>query len=129
MNRFNEKFGKNFYALSAAARQMLLDYPWRGNVRELRNAIERVILMEDGKEIQPAHLTFLGLTQPGNRLQAAVEPGMRLPAAGLNLDELIKGLIIQALKLSNGNRTRAARFLGISRPTLIYRLEKYGIEL
>jgi two-component system NtrC family response regulator len=38
-------------------------------------------------------------------------------------------LIIQALKLSNGNRTRAARFLGISRPTLIYRLEKYGIEL
>ncbi len=53
---------------------------------------------------------------------------MKLPATGLNLDELIKGLIIQALELSNGNRTRAARFLGISRPTLIYRLEKYGIE-
>ena len=65
---------------------------------------------------------------PENRVQAAVEPGMKLPAAGLNLDGLIKGLIIQALKLSNGNRTRAARFLGISRPTLIYRLEKYGIE-
>jgi len=129
MNSFNEKFGKNFRAISPAAREMLLDYPWRGNVRELRNAIERVILLEDGQEIQPAHLTFLGLTQPENRVQAAVEPGMQLPAAGLNLDGLIKGLIIQALKLNNGNRTRAARFLGISRPTLIYRLEKYGIEL
>ncbi len=129
MNSFNEKFGKNFRAISPAAREMLLDYPWRGNVRELRNAIERVVLLEDGQEIQPAHLTFLGLTQPENRVQAAVEPGMKLPAAGLNLDGLIKGLIIQALKLNNGNRTRAARFLGISRPTLIYRLEKYGIEL
>lgn len=129
MNSFNEKFGKNFCGVSAAAREMLLDYPWRGNVRELRNAIERVILMEDGQEIQPAHLTFLGLTQPENRAQATVETGMKLPAAGLNLDELIKGLITQALKLNNGNRTRAAKFLGISRPTLIYRLEKYGIEL
>jgi two-component system response regulator AtoC len=49
--------------------------------------------------------------------------------AGVNLDELIKGLIIQALELSNGNRTRAAKLLGLTRPTLIYRLEKYGIEL
>ncbi len=129
MNSFNEKFGKNFCGVTNAAREMLLDYPWRGNVRELRNAIERVILMEDGQEIQPGHLTFLGLTQPENRVQAAVAPGMQLPAAGLNLDALIKGLIIQALKLNHGNRTRAAKFLGISRPTLIYRLEKYGIEL
>ena len=129
MNSFNEKFGKNFCGISAAAREMLLNYPWRGNVRELRNAIERVILMEDGGEIQPAHLTFLGLAQPENRVQAALEPGMKLPPAGLNLDGLIKGLIMQALKQSNGNRTRAARSLGISRPTLIYRLGKYGIEL
>ena len=120
---------KIFVGISAAVRQMLLNYPWRGNVRELRNAIERVILMEDAKEIQAAHLTFLGLNQPENDLKAVVEPGMKLPAAGLNLDELIKGLIIQALELSHGNRTRAARLLGISRPTLIYRLEKYGIEV
>jgi len=129
MNSFNEKFVKNFCGISQAAREMLLNYPWRGNVRELRNAVERVILMEDGGEIQPAHLTFLGFTQPENRVQTPLEPGMKLPAAGLNLDALIKGLIMQALKQSNGNRTRAARSLGISRPTLIYRLGKYGIEL
>jgi DNA-binding NtrC family response regulator len=129
MNSFNEKFGKNFRSISAAARQMLLNYPWRGNVRELRNAIERVILMEEGEEIQPGHLAFLGLAQPENRLHAAAAPGLKLPPGGVNLDELIKGWIIQALELSHGNRTRAANLLGLSRPTLIYRLEKYGIEL
>ncbi|MGB8992387.1 MAG: sigma 54-interacting transcriptional regulator, partial [Desulfobaccales bacterium] len=129
MNGFNEKFGKNFRRISPVARQMLLDYPWRGNVRELRNAIERVILMEEGDEIQPAHLTFLGLTQPQNSLKGTAEPGPKLPQGGVNLDELIKGLIIQALELSNGNRSRAAKLLGLSRPTLIYRLEKYGIEV
>ena len=82
MNSFNEKFGKNFRGISPAARQMLLDYPWRGNVRELRNAIERVILMEDGEEIQPAHLTFLGLNQPENDPKAAVAPGMQASRRG-----------------------------------------------
>jgi DNA-binding NtrC family response regulator len=129
MNGFNEKFGKNFRGISAAARQLLLDYPWRGNVRELRNAIERVILMEDGEEIKPVHLTFLGLPQPEAGLTGTAEAGLKLPAGGVNLDELIKGLIIQALELSQGNKTRAARFLGLSRPTLLYRLEKYGIEV
>ena len=128
MNSFNEKFGKNFRGIARAARQMLLHYPWRGNVRELRNAIERVILMEDGDEIQPAHLAFLGITQPENRGKAVTESGLKLPRGGLNLDEVIKGLITQALELSNGNKSRAAKYLGISRPTLIYRLEKYGIE-
>jgi two-component system response regulator AtoC len=129
MNSFNEKFGKNFQGISKAARQMLDEYPWRGNVRELRNAIERVILMEEGEEIQPAHLTFLGFAQPEKGLKVAAESGLKLPPTGLNLDALIKGLIIQALELTNGNRTRAAKLLGLSRPTLIYRLEKYGIEL
>ncbi|MHB8069063.1 MAG: helix-turn-helix domain-containing protein [Desulfobaccales bacterium] len=46
----------------------------------------------------------------------------------MNLDEVIKGLIIQALESSHGNRTRAAKLLGLTRPTLIYRLEKYGIQ-
>jgi two-component system response regulator AtoC len=129
MNGFNEKFGKNFRGIEKRARQMLVDYPWRGNIRELRNAIERVILMEEGEEIQPAHLTFLCLTPPENSLQGALEPGLQLSPDGVNLDDMIKGLIIQALQLSHGNRTRAARLLGLSRPTLIYRLEKYGIKL
>jgi DNA-binding NtrC family response regulator len=129
MKGFNEKFGRNFRGISADARHLLANYPWRGNVRELRNAIERVILMEEGPEIQPAHLTFLGLAQPEAAGRLPDDPGIIIPAQGLNLDELNKGLIIKALELSNGNRTRAAKLLGISRPTLIYRLEKYGIAI
>ncbi len=129
MNGFNEKFGKNFRAISPAARQMLLAYPWRGNVRELRNAIERVVLMEEDQEILPAHLAFLGLAPPETNLQGQAAPGLKLPPGGVNLDELIKGLIMEALEASRGNRTRAAKLLGLTRPTLIYRLEKYGIEV
>ncbi len=129
MHGFNEKFGKNFQGISKTAQRMLMDYPWRGNIRELRNAIERVILMEEGEEIQQVHLAFLGMTQPESHLQGATAPDLTLPAGGVNLDELIKGLIIQALEASHGNRTRAAKLLGLSRPTLIYRVEKYGIEV
>ncbi len=129
MHSFNEKFGKNFRAISPEASRMLLAYPWRGNVRELKNAIERVILMEDGEEILAGHLAFLGLAQPEPGPGSAAAPGLKLPPGGLNLEELIKGLIIQALEMSHGNRTQAAKFLGISRPTLIYRLEKYGLGL
>jgi DNA-binding NtrC family response regulator len=125
MSRFNEKFGKSFSSISEEARKILTDHPWRGNVRELKNCIERVILMEDDKLIQPSHLGFLAVHSPD---PAAGDPcGMKIPASGINLDDLVKQLIQQALELSGGNKTRAAKLLGISRPTLIYRIEKHGI--
>ena len=125
MNKFNDKFGKNFRGISAEAKKMLVHYSWRGNIRELKNAVERVVLMEDGENIEPAHLAFLAYPYHATMPQADL--GIKIPPEGMNLEELIKGLIIQALELSGANRTRAARLLGISRPTLIYRIEKHGI--
>jgi DNA-binding NtrC family response regulator len=127
MNKFNEKFGKNFRGISVEAKKMLVHYPWRGNIRELKNAVERVVLMEDGGNIEPAHLTFLAY--PYHAAPQHEDLGIKIPPEGVNLDELIKRLIIQALELSGANRTRAAKLLGISRPTLIYRIEKHGIEV
>jgi len=128
MRKFNEKFGKSFRGISPEARKMLVQYPWRGNIRELKNAVERVILMEDDEQIEPAHLAFLAFPY-----HAAGQPqptsGLRLPPEGIQLDELIKGLIVQALEMSGANKSRAAKLLGISRPTLIYRIEKHGIEV
>lgn len=128
MRKFNEKFGKSFRGISPEARKMLVQYPWRGNIRELKNAVERVILMEDGEQIEPAHLAFLAFPY-----HAAGQPqpasGLRLPPEGIQLDELIKELIVQALEMSGANKARAAKLLGISRPTLIYRIEKHGIEV
>jgi len=127
MDKFNQRFRKNFQGVSDEARRLLADHPWTGNVRELRNAIERVMLMEDAPEITRKHLEFLSASAP---LAGAEEsPAWRIPPAGLNLDEMNRDLIIQALERCGGNRTKAAKLLGMSRPTMIYRIEKYGIQV
>ena len=80
--------------------------------------------MEDGREVQEAHLAFLApATPPGRR-----ESGLCLPPEGIDLERLTRDLIVQALERTGGNRSRAARLLGISRPTLIYRIDKHKIR-
>lgn len=127
MQKFNEKFSKNFRGITPEARKMLVHYPWRGNIRELKNAVERVVLMEDGDHIEAAHLAFLAF--PYHAGQQKNDLSVTLPLDGLDLEELIKQLIVQALEVSGANKTKAAKLLGISRPTLIYRIEKHGIVL
>jgi DNA-binding NtrC family response regulator len=125
LDKFNHKFSKRFRRISDEARDMLLSHPWRGNIRELKNAVERVVLMEDSDCLEADHLAFLG---PGRQAARPSEPmQLRIPPGGLNLDQLTRDLIVQALELSGGNRTNAAKLLGISRPTLIYRIEKHRI--
>lgn len=128
MNQFNETFGKNFTGLTKEASRVVANHPWIGNVRELRNAVERVVLLHEGPQIQEEHLSFLE-TQKTQLppVWQLIEP--HIPLGGMNLDELIKKLITEALELSSGNRTKAAKLLGMSRPTMIYRIEKYGIEI
>jgi len=128
MNRYNNKFGKRFQGLSPEAEKILVSYHWPGNIRELRNIIERAVLMEEDTEIKASHLSFLTSAQN----LAAAEPaagGTAFTPAGLSLDELNKKLIEQALETAHGNRTKAAKLLGISRPTMIYRIEKYAIKV
>jgi len=128
MNQFNETFGKNFTGLTKEASRVVATHPWIGNVRELRNAVERVVLLHEGPQIQEEHLSFLE-TQKTQLppVWQLIEP--HIPLGGMNLDEFIKKLITEALELSSGNRTKAAKLLGMSRPTMIYRIEKYGIEI
>lgn len=106
------------------AMAMLERYAWPGNARELRNVIERAVILEDGAEILPEHLP--DELQPGARA-VDLEPGFALPASGVNLEELEKDLLRQALQRTHGNKTRAAELLCLTRDTLRYRLEKYGI--
>jgi len=126
MKNFNEKFGKNFRHLSKDAETILQNYQWPGNVRELRNVIERIILMEDGDVIKKSHLHSLiekdGVSSRVDRVSVT------MPPSSMNLEGLNRQLIIKALQLTGGNKTKAARLLGISRATMIYRIDKYGIE-
>ncbi|MDD5169581.1 MAG: sigma-54 dependent transcriptional regulator [Syntrophales bacterium] len=125
LHKFNEKFGKKFQGVSREAQEVFLNHHWGGNVRELRNAVERIILMEDDKQITGSHLWFLQSMPPpaplaGERHQSIGE--------GVNLPEINKNLVIQALHKSGGNKARAAKLLGISRAMLIYRLKKYLVR-
>ena len=94
----------------------------------MRNAIERAVLLNDGPLISADQLSFLdskGMIPAGSERA----PEIHVPQAGMSLDELNKNLIIQALEMSNGNKAKAAKLLGMSRPTMIYRIEKYGIQV
>ena len=98
-------------------------YPWPGNARELKNVLERVLLLEDDSMIR---LDQLPPEFQGAALQRS--KSFVLPAAGFSLEEIERDFIAQALERTSGNKTRAARLLGLSRDTLRYRLEKFGIE-
>jgi two-component system NtrC family response regulator len=125
MARFNEQFQKGFLRISPEAEERIRAYPWPGNVRELRNTVERIVLLERGDTILEKHLAFLG-GKDEDRPKPSLQPV--IPPRGIVLDEVMKEYILEALKMKKGNKTQAAKLLGISRSALIYRMEKNGIK-
>ena len=126
LNRFNEQFKKGFVQISREAEEKILSYPWTGNIRELRNAVERIVLLEKGDTILGKHFSFLseGTESP----EEGVQFKPHLPSQGIVLDEVEKHYILEALKLKKGNKLQAAKMLGISRSALLYRMQKHGIK-
>jgi DNA-binding NtrC family response regulator len=103
--------------------RVLRNYAWPGNIRELRNLCERLCILLAGRIIEPENLPYEF---------SAVAPQVEgfkftLPTLGLQLEDLEADLIHQALTRTNGNRSKSARLLGISRDTLLYRIQKYGL--
>ncbi len=107
--------------LEPEALQAMERYSWPGNARQLRNIIERILLLEDDETISLSHLPA-EIRGDGER-----DPGVVLPPSGLALEELERGLIVQALERTRGNKAAAARLLKVSRDTMRYRIEKYGL--
>jgi two-component system NtrC family response regulator len=119
------KHGRLDLKMSAAVLPHFASYEWPGNVRQLENAVERLVLLTQGNEIMPTDLPdFL---QASLASQSETLP-VALPEEGISLEALEKDLILQALKKSAGNQTRAARYLNMSRRALAYRLEKYNAQ-
>jgi len=127
MERFNEQFKKGFTQVSKEAEKKILTYPWIGNIRELRNTVERIVLLEKGDTILRKHLSFL--VEKEGQIQERAEFKPHLPSGGIVLDEVEKHYILEALKVKKGNKVQAAKMLGISRSALLYRMEKYGIKM
>jgi len=124
--RFAHEFMGRSARIGAATEQVLEKYPWPGNVRELRNVIERACLMARGDILLPNHLPA--------RVLRAVAPPPDNPASGTSaagnatLADTEKRTVLAALARNNGNRTRTAAELGISRRTLIYKLKAWGVR-
>lgn len=123
VNHYNSEFGKSIKGFSRAAEKYLLDYDWPGNIRELRNVIERAIILESGDTLKLELLPREMLGQP-----AANSTGsFQLPPEGIDIEVVEKQLIQQALLLSNGNQSQAARKLHLGIDAFRYRMKKFDL--
>jgi DNA-binding NtrC family response regulator len=122
--------GRPAAGISRDAKEWLLSYSWPGNVRELRNAIERAILLCDGGLITREHLPtpMDRLDQPLSQNGNGSGPVAALPHNGMDLATVEKDLLVKALSQTKGNKSRAARLLGLTRAQLYSRIEKYGVS-
>jgi DNA-binding NtrC family response regulator len=122
VDAFNTEFRKKIRGVTPAAMAALEAYPWRGNVRELRNALERAMLLADGNELNESHFPMLQAPE------MELSTGMGLPVEGINLDALERSLVVQALERSSWNQTKAATLLGLNRDQIRYRIEKFDLH-
>ena len=116
LQRYTHKYKKEINGLSREAKQKLMRYHWPGNVRELQHAIERAIILSDSPLLKPAN--FMLQPQPEKRVNTDEI---------LNLEQLERNAIERAMKRSEGNLSRAAEYLGITRYALYRKLEKLGL--
>jgi DNA-binding NtrC family response regulator len=101
--------------------EKLKTYPWPGNVRELRNAVERAMLLAEHETLGADDFTVgAGAVRLSDRVE--------LPASGIDLEQLERSLVVQALQRTGWNQTRAATLLGLNRDQIRYRIEKFHLE-
>jgi transcriptional regulator with GAF, ATPase, and Fis domain len=124
---FAREFKRRVPGLSADAIRRLQAYGWPGNVRELRNLVERAVLLADDGLLQAGDFeTLTGSGASGEKV-AASTGAFALPPQGVNLENVERSLVVQALERSGGNQTRAATLLGLHRDQIRYRIEKFGL--
>jgi DNA-binding NtrC family response regulator len=111
--------------LSAGSERILRRYLWPGNLRELANVCERLVILYPGVQILPENLPRELISGHASEREGA--GGFTLPPQGIDLNQLEADLIRQALSLAGGNKSRAARLLGLTRDTLLYRIQKHLI--
>ncbi len=145
IEQYNRRFGKKIEGLAPAAVEMMAQYSWPGNIRELKNAIQRAMILEDGPLLRAASLPFgpesdistatAFPTEPAPESEAAWEaqpngrslPRLRIPRGGTSLEGVEKQLVAEALRQCDGNQSQAARLLDTSRDTIRYAMKKYHL--
>lgn len=122
LNEFGEKYHKEVEGISPAAQQLLMSYSWPGNVRQLRTAVENMVVLSPGKILGPESLPVE--IQPATGAEQIA--GMT-NLVGISIEEAEKELIRNTLKMVDGNREQAARILRIGERTLYRKIREYGL--
>jgi len=142
IEHYNHRFKKSVRGITDETRRLLVNHNWPGNIRELRNAIERAMILEDEPLLRPVYLPFSvgesgGLTaferttSPADAGQALADgrslPRLYIPDGGTSLEEVERTMVELAMRQAGGNQTHAAKLLDISRDALRYKLKKFGL--
>jgi two-component system response regulator PilR (NtrC family) len=127
IDKYAREFGKEVRTISAYAMELLMNYPFPGNIRELENIIERGVAMESSNIILPENLV---LSEQDHIEIKNHEPDMTDAGFDLNveLEKYERKIIEKALKKTKGSKTKAAEFLHVTFDSLRYRIEKLGVE-
>ncbi len=121
---YNRKFERKIEGVSPEAAQQLHAYDWPGNIRELRNVIERAMVLEEQDLLTPLNLAI----GEESAQSFSSSPSPSPSRAGMSLEETEKSMLADALQKTGGNQTQAAQMLGISRDTLRYRIKKFNLK-
>ncbi|MFQ5604529.1 MAG: sigma-54-dependent transcriptional regulator [bacterium] len=124
IDQLNKELNKQVKGISPEALKILKNYHWPGNVREVRNVLERIMILESGDTILASHLP-LELT--AKKTPVTVPNNLQIPPGGTDLSNIEKSLIEIALQRTNGNQSRAAKVLHISRHALRYKMKKHHL--
>jgi DNA-binding NtrC family response regulator len=125
IERFARDAGKPITEITAAAQKVLMEFHWPGNVRELENIIERAVALTNASVLDVGDIR-LDLS-PSKTAVPTVASAVAFPPAGQTLEQFEDEIIKEALRRANGNKSQAARLLGLSRNALRYRLSKMGV--
>jgi two-component system response regulator PilR (NtrC family) len=129
IEKYAKEFGKEVKRISTYALELLMRYPFPGNIRELENIIERSVAMESSSIILPESLS---IAEDGNGKAGATQPEEAFPERGVNLNRELerfeRAIIRKALEKAKGSKTKAASLLGVSFPSLRHRIEKLNME-
>jgi DNA-binding NtrC family response regulator len=129
IQRYNTQFRKKVEQVSQDGMKLIMSYSWPGNIRELKNAIERAMILVDQDRIDVAHLPIrIADPSTASMPHASGTTLVCLPSQGAGLEDIEKNLLEQALQHAHGNKTRASRLLKISRDTLRYKVKKHHLE-
>jgi len=125
IQHYNKEFGKTVKGISKMAEKFLIEYSWPGNTRELKNVIERAIILESDETLLLEHLPQEIVSKTGAAASAG-PVGFRLPPEGIDIEDVERELIRQALEISEGNQSKAAKKLSLGIDAFRYRMKKFG---